>query len=125
MRSTMASILYWAPRVLGISMALFVAIFALDVIDRGFSFWQAVGGFLIHLVPTYLLLIAVAVGWRWEIAGGALFIALGGLYIAVTPGFPLSVYLIMSGIPVLTGLLFLVDWFYRSKNRGLPEKANS
>jgi hypothetical protein len=39
-QNPLSSILYWAPRLLGILFSLFVSIFALDVFGQGYGFWE-------------------------------------------------------------------------------------
>ena len=112
----MKKFLFWAPRVLAILFALFISIFALDVFGVGYSVWETILALLIHLVPVYLILIALAIAWRWERLGSLLFIALGALYIITAWGaFPWAVYLIIAGPAFVIGILFLVDWFYRGE----------
>lgn len=111
-------VLFWAPRVLGILFALFISLFALDVFGVGYGFWETILALLIHLVPVYLILVALAIAWRWERVGSILFVALGFLYIITAWGqFPWSVYLVVAGPAFLIGILFLVDWFYRTEMR--------
>ncbi|MCL4859123.1 MAG: hypothetical protein KJZ93_06935 [Caldilineaceae bacterium] len=115
---TLKRILFWAPRALGILFALFVSLFALDVFGVGYSFWETILALLIHLVPVYLILIALAIGWRWERVGSVLFVALGALYMITAWGqFAWGVYLVIAGPAFLIGILFLVDWFYRTEMR--------
>lgn len=102
-------ILFWLPRVLGILFALFLSLFAFDVFGEGVSFGEALPGFLVHLTPTYLVLIAVAVGWRRPLLGGVLFIALVLLYVVVFRG-ELYGYVFIGGPLLLIALLFLLDW---------------
>jgi hypothetical protein len=103
-------LLFSVPRALGILFAAFIGLFALDVFSEGYVFWEAVAGFLIHLVPTFLILIAVALSWRWASLGAALFAALGVAYIALAWGrFPWTTYLIVSGPAFLLAALFLAD----------------
>ena len=44
------SLLFWAPRVIGIGATLFLALFALDAFD-GPSLWAVLPEFAMHLVP--------------------------------------------------------------------------
>lgn len=105
--------LFWTPRILGILFAAFVSLFALDVFEEGYGFWEALAGFAIHLIPTAIVLIVLAIAWRWEWVGGILFIALGTAYIVATRGGEhWSAYLLIAGPLVLIGLLFLMDRRY-------------
>ena len=111
-------ILFWTPRVLSILFALFVSLFALDVFGVGYSFWETVLALLIHLVPVYILLIGLAIAWRWEWVGALIFMGFAVWYVAMAWGqFQLSVYLMMAGVPFVVGILWLIDWLYRRELR--------
>jgi len=112
-------ILLWTPRVLSLLFALFVGLFALDVFGEGYGFWKTTLALLIHLLPVFALLIGLAIAWRWAWVGALIFLGFSAWYLATFWGrFPLSVYLIMAGVPFVVGLLWLVDWFYRAELRG-------
>lgn len=115
MKEPIKKLLFWVPRILAILFALFVSLFAFDVFGPGQSLGEMLLGFLIHLIPTYLIVIALIVAWRWERVGAILFVGLGLLYILWMRGMHWSAYLIMAGIPCLIGLLFLASWLYRRR----------
>ena len=117
MNQTVEKILFWSPRVLGILIAIFVSLFALDVFGEGYSFWQTIAAYAMHLIPTLVILIVLGIAWRWEWTGGFLFVALGVLYITLfwEPS-NLPAYLIISGPLFLVGILFLLDGCYRKAN---------
>jgi hypothetical protein len=72
-----ARLLHWVPRILSIAAILFVSIFALDAFRPGLPVWQQIGGFLMHMVPSFILAIILAIAWKRELAGGILFTAIG------------------------------------------------
>jgi hypothetical protein len=74
------ALLVWAPRVLGIALCLFLSVFALDAFGGGRSTPQALADFAIHVAPMILLLVVVALSWRWEWVGGVVFTALAVAY---------------------------------------------
>jgi hypothetical protein len=116
MKHTTQRILFWAPRVLGILFALFVSLFALDVFGTGYGFWETTLALLIHLIPVFALLIALAIAWRWEWVGALVFLGFAVWYLVQAWGqFPLSVYLVMAGVPFVVGVLWLIDWLYKPK----------
>jgi hypothetical protein len=123
MKGTLEKTLYWSPRALGILVAIFVSLFALDVFGEGYSFWETILALVMHLIPTFVILLVLGIAWRWEWIGGFLFVALGVLYITLfwEPS-NLPAYLIISGPLFLTGILFLLDGYYRS---AILPKANS
>lgn len=123
MSQSVKRVLYWSPRILGILLAIFVSIFALDVFGQGYSFWETLAALLMHLIPTFVILIVLGVSWRWEWIGGFLFVALGVLYITMfwEPS-NLPAYLLISGPMFLVGILFLLNAYYRSSTQ---PKVNS
>ena len=107
-------LLFWMPRILGLLLAVFVSIFAVDVFGAGNGFWKTVVALGFHLVPTALILIALAISWRRPWAGAILFAMLGGLYLVLFWGrFPASVYLIICGLLFVVAILFLAGWLSR------------
>ena len=102
-------LLFWTPRILSILFAAFISLFALDVFGEGHSFWEAILGLLIHLVPTYLVIIATLIAWKREIIGGSMFIALGLFYIFMTRGrMHFSAYLFITIPLILIGVMFIL-----------------
>ena len=118
-KTATSRLLFWAPRVLTLLFAAFVSIFAFDVFESGYGFWKTILALLMHLIPTGIILVLLAVAWRWEWVGGLLFPAFGAWYIFSFWGrFPWSVYVIMAGPLFLLGILFLLNWQYRTELRG-------
>ena len=111
-------ILYWTPRVLGILMAAFVSLFALDVFSEGLGFWQTLLALLIHLIPVYIIIIILVLAWRREWVGAVFFLALALFHVIWGWGrFHWSAYLGLDGPLVLLSLLFLLNWIHRRKLR--------
>jgi hypothetical protein len=116
-------LLYWTPRLLCIVFAAFISIFALDVFQKGVPVWQVALALLMHLLPTFLVLSVLALSWRREWVGGALFIALGLLYLLWArnkPFFGWDVVLLIAAPLFLVGVLFLLNWRHRAQLRPGP-----
>ncbi|MCJ7536608.1 MAG: hypothetical protein WA997_18325 [Anaerolineales bacterium] len=111
-------LLFWSPRVLGILIAIFVSLFALDVFGEVYSFWETIAALAMHLIPTGIILVVLGIAWRWEKVGGILFICLGVLSVMLfwDPS-RLPAYLLISGPLFLVGVLFLLNGFYRDEIR--------
>jgi len=113
-------LLYWAPRTLSIVFAAFIAIFALDVFQKVVPAWQVALALLMHLLPSFLVLLVLALSWRREWVGGALFITLGSLYLLWArnkPFFGWGVVLSIAAPLFLVGVLFLLNWRHRAQLR--------
>jgi hypothetical protein len=107
--------LFWTPRILCLVFAVFISLFALDVFGEGYGFWNTILAFLIHLIPTGIILVVLAISWRWEWVGGILFIALGAAYIVSTWNkVHWSAHLVLSGSLFLIGVLFLINRWYKA-----------
>ena len=116
--------LFWTPRILCILFAVFVSMFAADVFGEGYGFKKTAIAFLVHLVPTYIVIIALVVAWHREWIGAILFIGLAVFYLVWTWGrFTWVTYLAMSGPLLLVGVLFLVNWLYRVEMRSGKDTA--
>jgi glucose-6-phosphate-specific signal transduction histidine kinase len=119
MSTTANPVLYWTPRILGILFAGFISLFALDVFGAGYSSAEALVALAIHLIPTALVLIAVALGWRREWLGALLFAALGVAYFVLSGGQQQwSAYLLIAGPLFLLAALFAIGWLSRTRRAG-------
>ncbi len=119
MNKTLKKTLLWTPRIAGILFILFISLFALDIFDLKLGFWGTLFGLFMHLIPSILLTIAIVVAWKREWVGALLFIGWAVWYVATMRGFPWAVYLLISGLPALIGLLFLADWIWRKQIRAV------
>jgi hypothetical protein len=122
MSKTVRRLLFWTPRILCILFACFLSLFALDVFGGRDPWWHQILGFLIHLIPVYLLVAVLLLSWRWEWIGGILFPVLGLLHFSLMwSRWPWPRSLIMTlpigGTTFLLGGLFLAGWFLRAKVR--------
>ena len=114
MKTPLKRLLFWTPRILGLLFAAFISIFAADVFGEGYGFWKTVLALLIHLIPTWIVLIVLALSWRREWVGGILFTALGALYLIKFWGrFHWSAYVCIAGPLFLVGVLFFLSWLSR------------
>lgn len=121
-----AKIFYWLPRILCILAILFVSLFALDAFSPELSIWQQIGGFLIHLIPSFILLALLILAWKREFIGGIIFIIIGlGLSpIVFSHNYRMNHSIFMSLGIILTitipfaivGVLFIISHFKRKKS---------
>jgi hypothetical protein len=119
------AIIQWLPRILCIGAILFISMFALDAFEPGLSFWKQVGGFLMHLIPTFILTFFLLVAWKWELVGGIMFmiIALGLLPLVFSMNYhmnhsawiSLGVVLVINCPFVVVGILFILSHFLKKK----------
>jgi len=112
-------IIRWLPRILSIAFVLFLSLFALDVFGE-YSGWQAVLGFLIHLLPSFVLLAVILIAWKYDLVGAIAFLASAAFYVfMVGLDRPWSWYAGISGPAAVVGILFLLSYLQKRKNKAL------
>jgi hypothetical protein len=131
---TNIKIVHWIPRVLCILAILFISMFALDSFSSHLTIWQQIGGFLIHLIPTYILVALLVIAWKWELIGGILFILLGVGFSPVVYNInyhrnhsimmSLGIVLIVTFPFILVGGLFMLSHLLKKKESGIPVNEN-
>ncbi|WP_242130874.1 DUF7670 domain-containing protein [Aestuariivivens marinum] len=116
---------YWTPRILCIIAILFISLFALDAFSPELSFWQQIGGFLIHLIPSFILIALLILAWKKEFIGGIVFMIIGlGLSpVVFSHNYRMNHSIFMSLGIILTitipfaivGVLFIISHFKRKR----------
>ncbi|MEI8005598.1 MAG: hypothetical protein WCI48_05280 [Bacteroidota bacterium] len=117
--------LHWAPRVLCIVAILFVSVFSLDAFQPGVSLKDEILAWLMHMIPSFVLVVILAIAWKWENIGGIIFLSLG---LAFTPfifwgnyannhSIWISLVVVLTiTIPfILVGALFMMSYHTRRK----------
>jgi cytochrome b561 len=118
--------LYWLPRIICILAILFVSMFALDSFAPELTLWQQIGGFLIHLIPSFVLITILIIAWKREMIGGYIFMLLG---IVLSPllfmwnykmnhsiGMSLGIIAAITMPFIIIGILFIASHRVRRRN---------
>lgn len=85
MRAT-TIVLLWTPRVLAMALALFLAMFAMDVYFEGKDFWETSGAFVTRLLPSLCVISILAIGWRRDGLAALGFLVLAIAYFVAMSG---------------------------------------
>ena len=120
------SLLHWLPRMLGLATIGFISLFSLDSFDTALSVSEQLLHLGAHLLPSFILLAILAVAWKWEKAGGIIFLLLGLIFSPLVYMLnhgrnhfsiiqSLLVVLIITVPFIITGTLFLLS--YRQKKK--------
>ncbi len=123
---TSIRLFHWLPRIICILAILFISLFAADSFAPGLTIWQQLGGFLMHLIPSFILLALLIVAWKWERIGGIIFMAIG---LGLSPfifmlnynrnhsiGMSLVIILTITIPFFVVGILFLISHNIKKKN---------
>ncbi len=112
-----ANVLRWTARIISLVFAVFISIFASDVFSEEYSFRGKVVALLMHLVPTFFVILILMLAWRREWIGGIAYTIPGILYIVFAWGkFDWSAYAVISGPLFLLGILFFMSWHLNKNN---------
>ena len=113
---SMKKTLTWLPRILTIIFICFISMFALDEFSDPNGFWLNLAGFLIHLVPSFALIICLILAWKKPLIGGIIFIFLSVVFTFAFDTYEDVVTLLIISFPLLlVGILYLVDFHLRKK----------
>ena len=124
---TKEMIIHWSPRILGIGAILFVSMFSLDAFEPGLPLSRQLLNFMMHLIPSFVLLVLLIIGWKKPYLGGILFAIIG---VVLSPfvyilnynrthsiWISLAIILIITVPFIVVGILFLISHFQnRRKN---------
>ena len=108
-------IIFWIPRILAILFILFLSLFALDVFEE-YSGLVMLLAFLLHMIPSFLLIIMLVVAWKWEIVGGWILLAFGIGFTMFNHLYRDPISFLVVSIPIFAvGILFLLSHKYNKK----------
>ncbi|MEQ1584843.1 MAG: hypothetical protein ABL895_03125 [Cyclobacteriaceae bacterium] len=116
MRPQIKKAIFWTPRLLTILFAAFISLFALDSFVEGGGFQKTMSAFMIHLIPTAIVVTILILSWKREWIGGVIFLLLGVAYAIVAISHPQWI-LAISGPLLAISTLFLIGWFRRNEIR--------
>lgn len=109
-------IIHWAPRIAAILIIFFVSLFSLDVFDMEATPLEMLGGFLIHNIPSFVMIILLVFAWRRPLVGFIAFLLAGIFFLRfVIMGQDLAHLLLFSGPLFLISALFYADWRWTKK----------
>lgn len=91
-------------KVLSIIIVLLFAVFILEGFSPDFNLMDS----LSHLALTLVIIGITILAWKKPHIGGWIFILLGGLYLMDNFNSHYSNLIILAGLPISTGILFLI-----------------
>ena len=126
---TSLKIFHWLPRILCILAILFISMFAMDSFSPDFTLWQNITAFVIHLVPSIILIALLIVAWKWELIGGVIFTIIGlgmspfiyshNFRMDQSAGKGLVAVLLVTMPFIIVGILFIVSHLMKKKQDNL------
>ena len=102
-------IINYSARILSIVIVGFFAIFILEGLSPQFSLIDSIA----HLSITLIVLAVAIISWKYPKIGGFIFLFFGLFWLSVLKSGMSS--LVIAGVPILTGVLFLIEGFALNK----------
>lgn len=112
----------WAPRIVGLGLALFLSLFALDAFSDSRGMLATIIALLMGLIPAMITLAAVGIGWKHEGIAAIIFLV-GAVFYAVNALEHPDWILIITGPLVLEAALFYLSWRRSRQKQPTPETA--
>jgi hypothetical protein len=108
----LAKIIHWAPRVAALLIIFFIALFSLDVFGTGAPPLKVLVGFLMHNLPSIVMLVLLMFAWKRPVVGFVTFLLAGAAFAVF---FVRDIYalpnLLLFVLPILLiASLFYADW---------------
>ena len=108
----MKPILFWVPRVLTFLFAFFIMIFSFDVFSSNASFWEKVLGFLVHSIPTFVIIFIALIAWKKPLWSALLYLALFIAFTIFFKTFRRVDYFMLISFPILLiAILYYLDYW--------------
>ncbi len=115
----MNKLIHWLPRIITILAICFVSLFALDSFDDRLSIGEQIQAFLIHTIPSMVLIVLLVIAWRYKLTGGII-ITIAGIIMGIwifdmnlhrTQNMMIALTIVASiALPfILSGILFILD----------------
>lgn len=115
-------IILWAPRIVGLGLALFLSLFALDAFSDPRGVLATIIAILMGLIPALITLVAVVIGWKRQGIAAIIFLV-GAIFYAINALEHPDWILIITGPLVLEAALFYLSWRQLRQKQPTPETA--
>ncbi|MBA4364894.1 MAG: hypothetical protein C0398_02665 [Coprothermobacter sp.] len=107
--------LTWIARILMIAFILFLTMFSLDVFEMEGTFLEKLGGFVMHSIPSLILVVVLLVSWRNPLLGGVLTLASAAALMLRWRLWEILEFATMILPLVVVGILFIAAHFVSKK----------
>jgi hypothetical protein len=98
-----------------IAFILFLTMFSLDVFEMEGTFLEKLGGFVMHSIPSLILVVVLLVSWRNPLLGGVLTLASAAALMLRWRLWEILEFATMILPLVVVGILFIAAHFVSKK----------
>lgn len=115
LKSAMLLAIWWLPRILSILCALYFGVFSFSVFGQGIGTLKPLLLFLVHNIPTAVVIFITIISWKRSWLGGVSFFLLSIIFFFWHPDKSNS---LLAVLPLLLiGVLFTINWILRKEIR--------
>lgn len=110
--------LIYIPNALCIIFALFLLLFSFDVFGGTESIWEQIVGFLIHSIPSFLIIVIFLFSRKWPLVGAITGVVVFVFFTVFFNTYRDFIVFLLVSLPVLLiGTLYLIVYFERKKRK--------
>ena len=114
--NNMKNVLLWLPRLLVIAYILFLSIFAFDAFSADSTVLENILGLIMHLVPSFILMLVLFVAWKNEKLGAVLFAILVVIFTIFVNSYRELVTFAIISLPLFAiSSALLLSHYFRNK----------
>jgi hypothetical protein len=107
--SRLAKIIHWAPRAAALLIIFFVGLFSLDVFGTGAPPLDVLVGFLMHNIPSIVMLVLLVFAWKRPVVGFLAFLFAGAAFAVF---FVRDIYALPNLLLFVLPILLIASLFY-------------
>lgn len=106
----------WIPRIIIITFVALFSMFSLDAFDGNGPILDQLAMFLIHMIPSFVMILVLIASWNRSVIAGIMFMALGIVFTFYFSTYrQAAAFFTISLIPFLTGMIFLLPTLLRKR----------
>lgn len=115
-------IFQWMARGLIFSLSLIFSLFSADAFEAGIISFKTITDWLMHMIPSFILLIPLLVFWKRFLMLSCIYLTLGLGYVLVSwSKFPISVHFLITLPLIMSSLFFFLTHQKRKKMYNMPD----
>lgn len=112
----------WIPRIIIMAFIACFSMFSFDAFTGNAPLFEKLAEFLIHMIPSLVMILFLIVSWNHPVTAGYIFMVLGVVFTFYLDTYrQAATFFTVSLIPFLAGLTFLIPSFLRKRQPSYQE----
>ncbi len=103
----------WLPRIIALLFVGLLVLLSMDSFGGNQTLGRQLIGFLIHLIPAFLVGICLLIAWKFRLLGGVLFLVIGMLFTIYFGTYRSASHFLLISLPLfVVGALFMLSQWW-------------